>query len=447
MLAEKRDEGLDQIPPPVKGSLSTIPPQIIQSAKALDVDLKKSALLNKTGSDDSNGGFDDDLPEDFDPEDMDEDAIAKMMEEEEFAQQQLKLAGVEIRNRKLKDALTEPLSAKKDEIPSPSKLTIETAPSVIMQSNVPPPLVSPLPLPAAAQLTIPDIPASMYTAQFPGAHSKMPSITPKKRGRKIKDDISPTNVVKESPLPPHPHIQLQSQPQQAMHVQQPPQHAMPPSQQRLLPSQQPLSAAAIGQMSSILQANKANALLNIPPSVLRQQTPAISQLFTSPAIQHTSSVIAHAPSVIQQHQQQRTPLPPMSAQPTMSSLLGLGQSNRNPIIPSTILNVQNTRLLDPSELAKPPDELLDPGAKKRARRKKVTPTRDSLITSAPPSNVTVSPGISQQSTPTIPNVVSKAPSTSILSERLQSGNNPGTFQIIHLLLLNFQKRNIKFQLN
>lgn len=73
MLAEKRDEGLDKIPPPpVKGSLSTIPPQIIQSAKALDVDLKKSALLNKTGSDNDSNGFDDDLPEDFDPEDMDE---------------------------------------------------------------------------------------------------------------------------------------------------------------------------------------------------------------------------------------------------------------------------------------------------------------------------------------------------------------------------------------
>lgn len=417
MLAEKRDEkGLEKIPPPVKGSLSTIPPQIIQTAKALDVDLKKSALLNKTGSDNDSNGFDDDLPEDFDPEDMDEDAIAKMMEEEEFAQQQLKLAGETIRNRKLKDALTEPL-VKKDE--SPSKLTIETAPSVIMQPTVPPSLVSPLPM-STSQLTIPDIPASMYTAQFPGAHSKMP-ITPKKRGRKIKDDISPIDV-KES-APPHPHIQSQSQPPQAQpSPQQQQQHGVhlqqaPLSLQRLPPI----------QMSSIVPPNKANNLLNIP-SVLQQTPSAISQLFTSPTIQHTSSVIAHA-SVIQQQQQQqqqRPPLPPMS-QSTVSALLALGQ-NREPIIPSTVLDVQNTRLLDPSELAKPPDELLDPSTKKRARRKKVTPTRDSLITSPP--NAIVSPGISQPTPVTIPNVpnVSKPP-TSILSERLQSGNQGMTKRI------------------
>lgn len=113
-----------------------------------------------------------------------------------------------------------------------------------------------------------------------------------------------------------------------------------------------------------------------------------------------------------------------AAQATVSSLLGLGQANRNPIIPSTVLNVQNTRLLDPSELAKPPDDLLDPGTKKRARRKKVTPTRDSLITAAPP-NATVSPSIAQQPAAAIASAVSKSPLTSILSERLQSGNNPG----------------------
>lgn len=405
MLAEKRDE--DKVPPPpVKGSLSTIPPQIIQSAKALDVDLKKSsALLNKTGSDnDSNGGFDDDLPEDFDPEDMDEDAIAKMMEEEDFAQQQLKLAGETIRNRKLKDALTEPLIKKDD--PS-SKLTIETAPSVIMQATVPPSLVSPLPM-STSQLTIPDIPASMYTAQFPGAHSKMP-ITPKKRGRKTKDDISPIDV-KQSASQLHPHIQPPSMPHHLQ--QQPPHHGvhlqqMPPSSQRL-----PI------QMSSILPPNKANPLLNIP-SVLQQSPAAISQLFGSPTIQHTSSVIAHA-SVIQQQLQQRAPPPPMS-QSAISTLLALGGQNREPIIPSTVLDVQNTRLLDPSELAKPPDELLDPSTKKRARRKKVTPTRDSLITS--PSNAIVSPGVSQPPPVAIPNIPSLSkPATSILSERLQSGS-------------------------
>lgn len=398
MLAEKRDESLDKIPPPIKGSLSTIPAQIIQTAKALDVDLKKTAILNKTASDNDSNGFDDDLPEDFDPEDMDEDAIAKMMEEEEFAQQQLKLAGETIRNRKLKDALTEPI-IKRDE--SPTKLSIETAPSVIMPPNVPPSLVSPLPI--TTQLTIPDIPPSMYTAQFQGAHSKMPT-TPKKRGRKIKDDIP--LVIGKGPTIPVLPPQVQPQP---LPQSQPPQQVqtltLPPSQPRPQP---PISSI---QISSIVPPNKPNTLLNIP-SVL-QQTP-VSQLFSPSTIQHTSSVIAHS-SVIQQQQRR---LPPMS---TVTSLLGLNQ-NREQIIPSTVLDVQNTRLLDPSELGKPPDELLDAAAKKRARRKKITPTRDSLITSPP--NVTVTPGASQPTPVTIPNVpnVSK-PITSILSERLSA--NPG----------------------
>lgn len=368
MLAEKGGPENNQNVPQTKDSLSTIPPSIIQSAKALDVDLKKTATLQKNASDNDSNGFDDDLPEDFDPEDMDEDAIAKMMEEEEFAQHQLKLAGETIRNRKLKDALT------KDD--SPTKLTIETAPSVIMQPNLPPSLVSPLPL-STSQLTIPDIPPSMYTAQFQATNSKT---TPKKRGRKTKDDI----------LPIPPKEALQSQP----HLQIP---TIPPN-------------ASVLPQPSI----KPNTLLNIP-SVLQHAPP--SQLFSAPTIQHTSSVIAHA-SVIQQ-QQQRLPSMPPSA----SSILGIVQ-NREPIIPSTVLDVQNTRLLDPSELGKPPDDLLDPATKKQRprSRKKITPTRESLITSPP--NVTVTPGISQPTPVTIPNVpiVSKPPS-SILSERLTA--NPG----------------------
>lgn len=377
MLAEKENDDKSlRVPPPQKDSLSTIPPQIIQTAKALDVDLKKSAILHRNASDNDSNGFDDDLPEDFDPEDMDEDAIAKMMEEEEFAQHQLKLAGETIRNRKLKDALTmDPM--KKDD--SPTKLTIETGSSVIMQTTIPS-LVSPLPL-STSQLTIPDIPPSMYTAQFQGANNKQ-SITPKKRGRKTKDDISSIG-----------------------------------------PKEQVLPQMSTIQHTSVLPPNKPNTPLNMP-SVL-QHAP-ISQLFASPTIQHTSSVIAHS-SVIQQQQR----LPPMP-QTVASSILGMAQ-NREPIIPSTVLDVQNTRLLDPSELGKPPDDLLDPAAKKRARsRKKITPTRDSLITSPP--NVTVSPGITQPSPviSTIPNVpnVSK-PISSILSERLSA--NPSKKTILNLI--------------
>lgn len=382
MLAEKRDDSDKALPPAANDSLSTIPPQIIQSAKALDVDLKKSVVLhNKNVSDDSNG-FDDDLPEDFDPEDMDEDAIAKMMEEEDFAQQQLKLAGETIRNRKLKDALADPM--KKDD--SPTKLALETAPSVIIPPNlppiIPPALVSPLPLSAASQLTIPDIPPSMYAAQYQPPNNKA-ATTPKKRGRKTKDDIIPPIIPSAIPKE-------------------------PPSA---------MLAALQQHVSAMPHQNKINPLLSMQSVLQHGPTP---QLFPPSAIQHTSSVIAHS-SVIRQQR----PLPPM---PSSSSILGI-TSNREPIIPTTVLDVQNTRLLDPSELSKPPDELLDPASKKRTRRKKVTPTRDSLTS---PPNVTVPPGsgISQQpppvSIPSLPNVAK--PPTSILSERLSA--NPGVYHFV-----------------
>lgn len=392
MLAEKKDES-EVLPPPSKDSLSTIPLQIIQSAKALDVDLKKSAILQKNASDNDSNGFDDDLPEDFDPEDMDEDAIAKMMEEEEFAQQQLKLAGESIRNRKLKDALTEPL--KKDDLAS--KLTIETSPGVIMPPNLPPSLVSPLPL-STAQLAIPD--PSMFSAQFQAANNKTVT-TPKKRGRKTKDDIMTIPVIKEAL---HPAIRSM-----------PPMSSIPsipsiPSMQSI-PS---IPSLPTIQHTSIVPPNKSNPLLNMA-SVLQHAPTA--QLFASPTIQHTSSVIAHS-SVIQQQQQSPRAIPP----PIAANILGLTQ-NREPIIPSTVLDVQNTRLLDPSELGKPPDDLLDPSTKKRGRRKKITPTRESLTS---PPNVTVSPGVTQPQPPPmkIPNVSNVAkPITSILSERLSA--NPG----------------------
>lgn len=371
MLAEKRiDEPLkpSKVIPQVKDSLSTIPPQIIQTAKALDVDLKKSAISHKTGSDNDSNGFDDDLPEDFDPEDMDEDAIAKMMEEEEFAQQQLKLAGETIRNRKQKETIVvEPV--KKEE-----KLSIETSSSVIMQPNLPSSLVSPLPF--TQSLAIPDIPPSMYTAQLQTVNSKI-STTPKKRGRKKDETPTIIDIPKTSRS----------------------------LAEQFIPKELPLPTISTIQHTSILP-TKPNTTLNIP-SVLHAP-----QLFTSSTIQHTSSVIAHS-SVIQQ---QRT-LPPMS-QSVPSSILGI--TNQEPIIPSTVLDVQNTRLLDPSELGKPPDNLLESPTKKRGRRKKITPLRESLH-SSPPPNVTITPNVSLQIPTTMPNVAK--PITSILSERLTG--NPG----------------------
>lgn len=366
MLAEKGEVPEKQLkhPPPTKASLSTIPLQVIQTAKALDVDLKKSSITHRNGSDNDSNGFDDDLPEDFDPEDMDEDAIAKMMEEEDFAQQQLKLAGETIRNRKNKDL----------EIPkkleSAAKLSVDTA--VIAPVIVPPALVSPLPFPST--LTIPDIPPSMYTSQIQTTNTKI-TTTPKKRGRKTKDDISP--IVDNAKA-------ARGIPEQF------------PSKEPIIPS---LSAI---QHTSTVPPSKSSPL-GLPPPL--QHTPAL-QMFphVSSAIQHTSSVIAHS-SVIQQR--------PLPAIIPPSSALGISM-NQQPIIPSTILDVRNTRLLDPSELGKPPDSISESPTKKRARRKKVTPLRESI--SSPPNADTSPAGVSSPiSIPTVSKV------TSILSERLSAG--------------------------
>lgn len=423
MLAEKNPDG----PKPSvsaekskknapKDSLSTIPLQIIQTAKALDVDLKKTAAASKTAtatSDNDSNGFDDDLPEDFDPEDMDEDEIAKMMEEEEFAQQQLKLAGEAIRNKRLKDTNDE--SPKKDV--SPMKIET-TSPSVIMPHLAA--LVSPTNF--TGSLTIPDIPPSMYTVAATATTSNTKiTTTPKKRGRKFKDD---------NPL-------------------LPPTDMIPKSVKSLDLSKEPMIPVSAIQHTASLANQK-------PPSMQMHLGP--STMHSPPIQQHTPSVISHSSSVIQ-HQR--------SLPPSTSSLLGIAR-NQEPIIPSTVLEVQNTRLLDPSELGRPPQlppsssamhnpaaSLLDSPVKKRGRRKKITPMRDQLTspTSAgidlrhpnmPPSQSPLS-GPPNHPTPTMPDT----PKTSILSERL--AGNPGkkviieTFEFIFILFFRiissrYQKR-------
>uniref|UniRef100_A0A8W7PMH0 PHD-type domain-containing protein n=1 Tax=Anopheles coluzzii TaxID=1518534 RepID=A0A8W7PMH0_ANOCL len=79
---------------PSKDSLSDVPMQVIESARILDIDFLKSTSGNtaRISTVDSVVDFDDELPEDFDPDDeMDDEALAKIMEEEDFAHHQLKL--------------------------------------------------------------------------------------------------------------------------------------------------------------------------------------------------------------------------------------------------------------------------------------------------------------------------------------------------------------------
>lgn len=388
MLAEKSADKPQSEKPkrnPPKDSLSTIPANIIQTAKALDVDLKKGAALNR--SDNDSNGFDDDLPEDFDPEDMDEDEIAKMMEEEEFAQHQLKLAGEAIRSKKNKEVTDE-----KKELP-PMKIDAESA------ALIPPHLNSIIsPTVFASALTIPDIPPSMYNVQSTSASSKI-STTPKKRGRKLKDEVPPA---------------VQNIPKVAKSLEP----AMP--QKEAIP----LHTPTIQHTS--MQQQKPPQLLHGPP----MHSPPMH----SPPIQIPQSVISHSSLIRPPLSHQPSPLSsvPSIGSPSSSSLLGIARS-QEPIIPSTILNMQNTRLLDPSELGQPPNSapvdpsLLDSPAKKRGRRKKFTPTKEQPIAitagvdmrnAAPPSLSTSAPAASVI-------VPEQSKASSILSERLTANPNKG----------------------
>lgn len=419
MLAEKNTEAakalaaptITSIPTPEKmrkappkDSLSTIPLQVIQAAKALDVDLKKGASVSKLNSDNDSDGFDDDLPEDFDPEEMDEDEIAKMMEEEDFAQHQLKLAGEAIRNKKLKEASTE-FGRKKDLFPP----RLGESELLRMGPAGPMPVIPPQIVPGGIQQPIPGhhamvgLPPSMSIypnpGQLPVAPSAKPVTTPKKRGRKIKEEASPdilTSRPIEGHLPPGEH-----------------RGHMPPMYLPPMPHGQPMP------IPSHLQSHPQGH--HILQGQLMHQGPPHPQRapISHPSIHHGTQAqpIPHVPSVISHSSmlQQRSGLPhgpphPPSAHPPGSSLLGITHA-QEPIIPTTVLAVQNTRLLDPSELGQPPENLLSPQNKKRGRRKKFTPLRESLSSPTGSKSGTDGPAVGAPST-------NDPPKSSILSERL-----------------------------
>lgn len=399
---------------PPKDSLSTIPLQVIQAAKALDVDLKKN-VASKIASDESDG-FDDDLPEDFDPEEMDEDEIAKMMEEEDFAQHQLKLAGEAIRNKKLKEEFGRKKDAISAKMPPELDPRINAGPILanpILHNAIPPNAMPPIPSAAMrAQLVSAPLPGHPALLGLPpslpsiyAAHTLSPvatptvasktATTPKKRGRKIKDEpiAEAAKLTRpmdgQRPLVDHPgHLPSMYLPPHGPPLHLRPGQPMPPHMQ--------------------------GGLLSQPPLHHVSQSPH--------AIAHAASVISHSSMLHQRPppSHQAHPLashPPPSAlshPPTSSNILGIAHA-QDPIIPTTVLAVQNTRLVDPSELGQPPDNLLDSPSKKRGRRKKFTPTRDSL-NSPPPA---AAKGGMDLSSPA-PAAAADPPkgASSILSERL-----------------------------
>lgn len=419
MLAAKNTEGANALAAPTiasiptpekmrrappKDSLSTIPLQVIQAAKALDVDLKKTAVVNRGVSDNDSDGFDDDLPEDFDPEEMDEDEIAKMMEEEDFAQHQLKLAGEAIRNKKLKEEFGKRKDTFLTKMPPELDPRLNPVP-IIMPSNQGPPTVVLQP-PLAVHPSLVGLPSSipMYPSpnQAPITVGKT-GTTPKKRGRKVKDEllVDPPKTARpidglRAPGDHSGHLPPMYLPHGApMHPSHLPPH---PSAQHL--SQGPPHSHSLPHTQG----------LPIPPSALHH----VSQASINP---HTASVISHS-SMLQQRPLPLTSHAPPSHGPS-TSILGISHS-QEPIIPTTVLAVQNTRLLDPAELGQPPENLLESPSKKRGRRKKFTPLRESLNSppiAGPPGGMDLS-----SASPTSAASV-EPPKSSILSERL--GAIPG----------------------
>lgn len=417
---------------PPKDSLSTIPLQVIQAAKALDVDLKKN-VASKMASDESDG-FDDDLPEDFDPEEMDEDEIAKMMEEEDFAQHQLKLAGEAIRNKKLKekkDVFGPKMPPELDpRIPIPPNSIPPIQPNSMPPNSIPPSAIPPNTIPPIlnqgmlAQLS-PSLAGPPALLGLPYQNLNQPPAippaktvtTPKKRGRKIKDDSIMDAVKTSRPIdgqrPPidHPsHL-----PPMYLSPHGPPIHLRPHAQAQHLPSGAPIPHGPPH-----------------PQGVPIPQPPLHHVAQPPHSISHAASVISHSsmlhPRPPQSHQVHPLAAHPPQAHPPSSqshppsSILGIAHSQEQ-IIPTTVLAVQNTRLLDPSELGQPPDSLLESPGKKRGRRKKFTPTRDSLVS---PPTTTPKGGMDLTSTPPTTASAVDPPKGSILSERLGAipGNIP-----------------------
>lgn len=105
-------------------SLSTIPKNVIESAKALDTDYNRIVKPIAFGS--HSKGSEGNLQSN----DMNEEELARMMEEEDFAQHQLKLAGEAIARKKLLE-----LEAKEEEFAAYSKVNREKEFPPIVESK------------------------------------------------------------------------------------------------------------------------------------------------------------------------------------------------------------------------------------------------------------------------------------------------------------------------
>lgn len=383
-------------------SLSTIPRSIIQNAKALDPDYKKGR-----DSDDTDG-FDDDLPDDFDAEGMDEEEIAKMMEEEDFAQQQLKAVGERVRKMKEAELL---LNKKKEttKVTESSVITPTVPPSTIPAHLATPPSIV---VPPTSFSPRPSIPMS-HLIRPPHSSPLSPGNIQHMQSHPVHPQHSPHG---SQHLPLHPHLSPHGLP--AHHiaalnqvhpphqmVRGPPHHLLHPSQhpmQHFNPLQRhPMQLTQSPHISPNSQASLMAHRPQMHPSIRSPHHPL--QMHPSQMQSHPPpSIMADYPGDSKMMKLTKSGVEPkkrgrkskaelqaieqakgLSAPDPSTSMSGPSllqhqthPAGQEPIIPTTVLAVQNTRLMDPSELGPPGANLLD--VKKRGRRKKFTPLRESL---------------------------------------------------------------------
>lgn len=283
-------------------SLSTIPMNVIESAKALDTDYNRAKPF-LVGSSKS-----------FTPEksakDMDETELARMMEDEDFARHQLKLAGDAIAKKKLlefeakedafigfsRSSLTlkdrEMPPARAPEVPSPEKQKRAKKPKTDKAFEQSP-----------EKLQSPQIPSQHH----PAAQHLPPSSMPP--SMQTSAAAMPKSLMQHHTLPPQPHLMQQQQPIMANFMHQQPPHTQPsiiqqspyvPSHQSLPPSQ------AMPDRPSVLSSYM-NRPLNHPGQP--QPPPQHLKMMQSspPPVQHhpMKPLQSPPPGLVQQLQQQQ----------------------------------------------------------------------------------------------------------------------------------------------
>lgn len=376
MLAEKNAEAAKSFPTssidekldPPPDNISIIPASIIESAKVLDSDYHKKP---------SQSVFDD-LPDDFNPDDMDDEELAKMMEEEDFAQHQLRLAGEHIKNKKLKEGESPSKKALIDASVLPTKLVklpskVEKKLKKLKDDSVTqgptiPIIVAPTTedikvpisqIPPLIATNKPHIPSPHVRLQLPTgnlipssqAHNQPQSL----RHPMLSHHGHPPHLYQGPPrFPPGlpPHLYTQMRPGMQAHPGMPG-YVMQHSRGPMYPEMR-------GQMPPGM--NPAlRALINMPPNT--SGPPGMSPLMAMSRMPAGVSPVSQAkPTILE---------PPPNALP-----LNIVGARATPPVLKTALEAP---VAPPQIEASPP--------KKRGRRKKITPLRDDLPKNDPTQSI------------------------------------------------------------